>query len=1379
MIAQDNRVFCESFVSNLTVEIPASVYHDYAYSSIINAFGSISMGVADEKIIKICLSSLTAQFKTKQTICPLIFFEQFNLIASSGSVTFLNAVLDIYVERYSNVDNINQSLQIAQSLKALALLNLGNHSKTEIILQAILRLFVDRGLSIVNSKLGKHKKKDIVLNPPLELEYLLPALTTILENYPIIDTCAHFDSEVVRLELFQEFWFVLIFTGFQSSISWPENWAPFIPILARATPVLVKDTDRLKEVTAPFSKVLLTQPVNPNLKSALMNLMPQSGNMSKYLTLPKILWLLSLFFCETPKLRHGNLKDLLTYLSSDVVEHFELGMFVEDLVNTMVKRWITEVTVADQNIIDNYACTLVEFCCHSQSKVHNFSLRFLKMILDNHKLTYSSHALWETMLQKIGSQYEICRRDIGEIVLHQSEFLEESFYNPSYARLTFENVASVARMIFSAASVEYPHDFFSFIQKNLKVNGKSHSDFAGERDIRVLELLRICIPVKTESVINYLGLPLEFHGKPEDHLKWLILKEKLCGPTSNCEDCLQLFFADPKGISSENLLHLLFCTCNSLITGSTITPRSSMFEKLINGPMAVMSSASMKNATYCWAWLMECRPELSDEWLVYMINGWRKHVQLRHGAFGASSSSPVFRKKMNTSPSTITQISPESSPSVPYIVLFDYIHERLLLSCRRSKDELILFYKLICEILFSMKSLVSHTRLRPAIFKASALALEFLRQNAGLPYWKNCHLRSLIYELLIKLFEQSDGGFLVEDQNFLRYYESLLVKLRNLMSEERELMSTLINKKDDKHHHLPKIERFTNVSEILRSILNVEWEKSLIWSNRLKTRQAYVSEVNGIDLVKKAFSISPLLAIRVMENLTYIPTSNMIKHLVGVNNMIFSSIDIVDTLIQNNIDFEHRQLIYAPSDFFISAINILKNPQFVDKPIFSNYAMRSMETCPPEALYFYIPHLVQALRHDVYGYTERTIMHIARSSSLFAHQIIWNMKANTYQDDNGTVPDPCKALFEDMINRITKLLAGIAREFYEREFNFFEKVTNISRTLKPFVKAEKWEKKAKIDEELARIVVDPGVYLPSNPESIVVGIDYKSGRPLQSHAKTPFMATFMVKSDESDLTPIAQSVIFKVGDDCRQDVLALQLITTMKNIFESIGLNLYYFPYRVVATAPGCGVIEVIPNSISRDQLGREKINSLYEYFLFKFGNERSVAFQKARENFIKSMAAYSLAGYLFAIKDRHNGNIMISDFGHIIHIDFGFILDISPGGISMESPFKLTTEMLQVMGGKDESAYFLWFRNLAIQGFLACRQHADKIIELVQAMKESGLPCFKGDSTLRKLRARFRLDLNDADARDFFNDLVYKSCETFRTAMYDRYQEHTNGIPY
>ena len=206
-------------------------------------------------------------------------------------------------------------------------------------------------------------------------------------------------------------------------------------------------------------------------------------------------------------------------------------------------------------------------------------------------------------------------------------------------------------------------------------------------------------------------------------------------------------------------------------------------------------------------------------------------------------------------------------------------------------------------------------------------------------------------------------------------------------------------------------------------------------------------------------------------------------------------------------------------------------------------------------------------------------------SPLFAHQIIWNMNANAYKDEDSTIPDPIKPTLDRLTHRMIDALSGEDKDFYEREFAFFNEVTSISGKLKPYIKRSKAEKKAKIDEEMKRIKLDVGVYLPSNPDGEVIGIDRKSGRPLQSHAKAPFMATFKIRrvaqmsngdetmvngyGDEGEaVTEVMQAAIFKVGDDCRQDVLALQLISAFRNIFNNVGLGLYLFPYRVTATAP-------------------------------------------------------------------------------------------------------------------------------------------------------------------------------------------------------------------
>jgi phosphatidylinositol kinase/protein kinase (PI-3 family) len=84
-----------------------------------------------------------------------------------------------------------------------------------------------------------------------------------------------------------------------------------------------------------------------------------------------------------------------------------------------------------------------------------------------------------------------------------------------------------------------------------------------------------------------------------------------------------------------------------------------------------------------------------------------------------------------------------------------------------------------------------------------------------------------------------------------------------------------------------------------------------------------------------------------------------------------------------------------------------------------------------------------------------------------------------------------------------------------------------------------------------------------------------------SSKKVPLWLVFQNADPESDF-PIY--VLFKSGDDLRQDILTLQILRLMDKIWLTDGLDTRLKPYRVIATGindqkEGVGMIEVVPNS--------------------------------------------------------------------------------------------------------------------------------------------------------------------------------------------------------
>eukprot|EP00051_Salpingoeca_urceolata_P017892 m.247488 g.247488 ORF g.247488 m.247488 type:complete len:1727 (-) comp19070_c1_seq8:29-5209(-) len=263
-------------------------------------------------------------------------------------------------------------------------------------------------------------------------------------------------------------------------------------------------------------------------------------------------------------------------------------------------------------------------------------------------------------------------------------------------------------------------------------------------------------------------------------------------------------------------------------------------------------------------------------------------------------------------------------------------------------------------------------------------------------------------------------------------------------------------------------------------------------------------------------------------------------------------------------------------------------------------------------------------------------------------------------------------------------------------------------------------------------------------------------RVLDSKQK-PLWLTF----ENGDAQGTDVSVIFKSGDDLRQDMLTMQLLSLFDTLWHREGLDLQITTYKCIAFGRHDGVIEVVPNAKTLSDIhashglrGSFKEELLLEYL--QRHNETEEQLELARDVFTLSCAGYCVATYVLG--DRHNGNIMITEDGRFFHIDYGHFLGNvkSKFGVQRERvPFVLTPDMVHVMGGKDGKR-FKQFVQLCNRAFGILRRHSRLIIALFAMMLDTGIPELARDEDIQYLRHSLALDTSDHDAETVFEKLIH-----------------------
>ncbi|KAF2764800.1 phosphatidylinositol-4-kinase [Teratosphaeria nubilosa] len=1417
------------------------------YGSVAQAIVAIATAARDEQITALVISMLVQKVGRVSPAVDARIIAEMAPLGLCGGANELRALLRLYARITTEATVKGDSLlidAISTGRTKLAFWIKKDSPLYEIYLAHLL------GLCVGSGDTAADKVVDVVLTSKLISQLFRPMAVLVSSD---LEHQADFESPDELSKLSRNAWFNIVVHGFTLSAQASKPYMQELQALAQYTLPLVDE----ERVDYPESAIDLNTVLRRGnsaqhaveQKNALIDALPQIEADVKGLTYQDCVFLNAALLVTNLRARAGDCTAALPYfMESKVKTHGSMGNCMFAIAFKSVDTFVRHAQSGSQQSFSApqvalQLATFFEGCCHRIEKVQHAALSSADRIINAmpsalcHKASLFAllellSLMWKSCLDAETDEYDwkfTYHSAKGNVTVQLSD-------NVQYRQTTLSTLQNRAHAWVSRAMEVAPLDVKGLLQaylEDFEDDGSYHvalgrsfalrmGSMIPSTDQRLTSLDRpgaIGIDTASDFIAQYTTRQeYRHHNNNFSHDDdWALVDYNgnsrtlaaIEGKNEAVDEALQLRQLARRLKQNEvvpfSIVRETLRNAAAVLSRST-SDQTPLIQHLVAIPFFIFTKASINLGIALWLGVVKENPSLETRVLAEVAAGWESSIRLKKGFFTPYNHLDPFYVKEEFAPSKWEAISKWQQAVhnlvTPHLRLTQYLSSHLSASRLSSPNVEKVYARLMRITMLAMKHMVTQPLAREVHFHIVLLSTRVLRYATRPTIFAQWRLKDAILSAGLSWFARSPRWSFGSNRLQLKAE----IKLLNDVISSLQAVTGICARPTK------SLASLQSKQELLVLLLQHEIGRLNVWITPLGSDSkgglplghgsATLKDIAFAGFLGTAWNEDPRIAVQLA---TRFPRSERLErdirwYIMREPEKVIHEADALYIMLGSSLPPDVRTqlkylLFWAPINPMAAVTYFL--PAYGNHPFIIQYAVRALESHSVDVTFFYVPQIVQALRYDALGYVERYIVETAKFSQLFAHQIIWNMKANSYKDEDSQEPDPVKPVLDKVMDALISSFSAEDKVFYEREFDFFGKVTGISGALKPYIKRPKPEKKQKIEEELRKIQLEVGVYLPSNPDGSVVGIDRKSGKPLQSHAKAPFMATFRIRKEEQEIEGVGnevaqqngdmvkhrtyevwQSAIFKVGDDCRQDVLALQLIAAFRGIFNNVGLDVYVFPYRVTATAPGCGVIDVLPNSISRDMLGREAVNGLYEYFVSKYGSEDSIRFQEARSNFIKSMAAYSIISYLLQFKDRHNGNIMVDDAGHILHIDFGFCFDIAPGGVKFErAPFKLSPEMVAVMGGANSQS-FRAFEELCVKAFLAARQYVEQLSHIVLTMLDSGLPCFK-PQTIQHFKERFVLEKDDREAAEFVRKLVHWSERSYSTAVYDYFQLLTNGIPY
>ncbi|KAF7210388.1 phosphatidylinositol 4,5-bisphosphate 3-kinase catalytic subunit gamma isoform [Nothobranchius furzeri] len=489
------------------------------------------------------------------------------------------------------------------------------------------------------------------------------------------------------------------------------------------------------------------------------------------------------------------------------------------------------------------------------------------------------------------------------------------------------------------------------------------------------------------------------------------------------------------------------------------------------------------------------------------------------------------------------------------------------------------------------------------------------------------------------------------------------------------------------------------------------------------------------------------------ESIQY--ASNLPQFLRSINWMDRRVVEDVHWLLGN----------WDPGELDVTVALELLSMDFTDEMV-RRLAVQKLESLSNDDVLKYLLQLVQTLKVEPYhdSFLARYLIQRTLRSKRIGHFFFWYVRSEVAG---------CPYFRQRMAVILEAYLLGCGQAMIDdftrqvQAVEALQEVAVITKRLYPDKTDLPSTAPHKLQELLRNSNLPNEFLLPFDPR-VRVGTILLDKCKVMASKKKPLWLEFSPMPSPTSSAPVG--IIFKEGDDLRQDMLVIQTLAVMNSIWQEKSLDLNLIPYGCISTGQNIGMIEIVRNAATIAAVQKShggttaafRNDALFEWLKSKCPLQE--IHYKTVERFVKSCAGYCVATYVLGIGDRHNDNIMITDQGNLFHIDFGHILGNRKSflGVNRErAPFVLTPDFLYVMGrvkGRN-SLNFQRFRDTCSEAYLLLRSHSRLLVTLFSLMLLTGIPELSAAEDMRYLREALQEEQNEAEAKEHFLQQI-SACE-------------------